>query len=249
MNIITHIFKSSLGRKYLMALTGLVMGLFVCGHLAGNLQIFLPPEAINRYARFLQSNVELLWPVRLVMLGSLVLHIWAAASLTRDNLAARPEGYYNNPAPIAATFASRTMVYSGLIAGAFVIYHLLHYTVVLDAVSGSKVPLTALKARHDVYAMMIAGFQVWYVSLFYLVGVGLLCLHLSHGFQAMFASLGWKNHVYGPALNCGAKALAVALFLGYAAIPVSVMCGLGDGYLKQAVVQAAAGMPAATEAK
>src|SRR5437867_13261865 len=93
MNIIGHIFRSSLGKKYIMALTGFVLFLFVIGHLAGNLQIFLGPEAINRYGYFLQSNPELIWPARLFLLLLVGLHIWAAVKLSLENKAARPSGY------------------------------------------------------------------------------------------------------------------------------------------------------------
>src|SRR5215472_13423176 len=111
MNIITHIFKSSLGKKYLMAVTGFVLFLFVVGHLAGNLQIFLGPEAINRYGHFLQSNVELLWPVRIGLLVIVGLHIWSAAKLSLENRAARPVAYATYQ-PIGSTYASRTMLMS-----------------------------------------------------------------------------------------------------------------------------------------
>jgi succinate dehydrogenase / fumarate reductase cytochrome b subunit len=97
--------------------------------------------------------------------------------------------------------------------------------------------------------MMIAGFQVWYISLFYIIGVALLCLHLSHGMDAMFASLGLRNHAYAPAIRRGARALSLILFLGYASIPISVMCGLGRPYLEQATSRAALGLPTASEVK
>src|SRR5262245_15018702 len=123
MNLWTNIFRSSLGKKYIMAVTGLMMFLFVIGHLAGNLQIFLGREAINRYGRFLQSNPELIWPARLVLLLMLCLHIWAAVCLTVENRAARPAGY-GEFRPVGSTYASRTMFMSGLIIFVFVIYHL-----------------------------------------------------------------------------------------------------------------------------
>src|SRR6266702_3671198 len=101
MNFTAHMLKSSLGRKYIMAVTGFVMLLFVLGHLAGNLQIFLGPEAINRYGHFLQSNPELIWPARVFLLLMIVLHIWSAAKLSLENKAARPIAYgqYN---PVAS---------------------------------------------------------------------------------------------------------------------------------------------------
>src|SRR5215475_6211412 len=128
MNLITRVFNSSLGKKYIMAVSGCVLFLFVIGHLAGNLQVFLGPEAINRYGHFLQSNTELLWPVRIILLTFIVLHIWAAASLSTENKAARPIAY-GAYKPVGSSYASRTMLMSGLVVLAFIIYHLLHYTV------------------------------------------------------------------------------------------------------------------------
>src|ERR1700758_3988367 len=106
MKIVTNIFSSSLGKKYIMAVSGFVMVLFVIGHLAGNLQIFLGPEAINRYGHFLQSNPELIWPARLVLLAMVGLHIWAAAQVTNENRRARPIAYAEYQ-PLAASYASR----------------------------------------------------------------------------------------------------------------------------------------------
>src|SRR6266436_5815288 len=108
MNIVSNIFSSSLGKKYIMAVSGFVMFLFVIGHLAGNLQIFLGPEAINRYGHFLQTNPELIWPARLGLLLMLFLHIWAAVKLSAENKAARPIGY-TEYRPVGSSYASRTM--------------------------------------------------------------------------------------------------------------------------------------------
>jgi succinate dehydrogenase / fumarate reductase cytochrome b subunit len=244
MNFVCKFLHSSLGKKYVMAATGFVLVGFVIGHMVGNLQFYLPPEAINKYARLLHASEELLWGVRLVMLAAVGLHVWSAIQLTRENRAARPVGYYGNPAPLAASYASRTMLISGLILFTFVSYHLLHYTLRVEAINGSSIPFTALRAEDgglDVYAMMVAGFSVWYVSLFYLVGVALLCLHLSHGIQAMFQSLGWKNHQYGPLLNRAAQVIALALFLGYSSIPLSVLVlGHGKSHLEAVKAKAAA---------
>src|SRR6516162_8964663 len=107
MNICTDLFQSSLGKKFIMAVSGFVLFLFVLGHLAGNLQIFMGPEAINRYGHFLQSNPELIWPARLFLLLMLALHIWAAIKLSAENKAARPVGYANWQ-PASASYASRT---------------------------------------------------------------------------------------------------------------------------------------------
>jgi succinate dehydrogenase / fumarate reductase cytochrome b subunit len=232
LNLFRTLFCSSLGKKYLMAGSGAVMILFVLGHLAGNLQIFLGPEAINRYGHFLQSNAEILWPARIVLLATIALHIWSATRLTLENRAARPQAY-EHWEPTAATYASRTMMWSGVIVAFFIIYHLLHFTVMVKAVNLTGHDfhtftqiLPGHEERHDVYQMMIIGFQQPIVSVFYLVGVGLLCLHLSHGISAMFQSLGWKKYSYGQCLDRASKWVAALIFLGYSSIPVAIMLRL-----------------------
>ena len=224
-HVLRNLFCSSVGKKYLMAGTGAAMVLFVVGHMAGNLQIFLGAEAINRYGHFLQSNVEVLWPVRLALLGIIALHIWLATSLTLENRAARPVTY-EQWQPTAASYASRTMMWSGVIVAVFIVYHLLHYTVMVQAVNLTGKDfhtLTDPEQRHDIYRMMVIGFQQPWVALFYMVGVGLLCVHLSHGMSAMLQSLGWKNRAYGPCLDRAAKWGAVVIFLGYVLIPISIL--------------------------
>src|SRR5438093_13749449 len=196
MNIVANLFKSSLGRKYIMAISGGALFLFVVGHLLGNLQIFLGPKAINRYGDFLQSNKEILWPARLGLLLMVALHIWAAVKLSDENKAARPIGYADNPVPVAASYASRTMLMSGLIIAAFVLYHLLHYTVQVRSLNFTGKDFLALhdaEGRHDVFRMMVIGFSQPLVSGFYILAMSLLCLHLSHGFVMVFQSLRVQN--------------------------------------------------------
>ena len=211
-----------------MAATGLVLVLFVVGHLAGNLQIFLGPEAINRYGHLLQTNTELLWPVRCILLATVLLHIWSAASISRENAAARPVAYAQWK-PTAASYASRTMLMSGIIVAFFIIYHLLHYTVMVQAINltgknfDARPEFFDAEGRHDVYKMMVVGFSNPIVSLFYIVAVGLLCLHLSHGISAMFQSLGWKKQPYGACLDRCAAWGSVAIWLGYISIPIAIL--------------------------
>jgi succinate dehydrogenase / fumarate reductase cytochrome b subunit len=228
MNIVANLFKSSLGRKYIMAISGGALFLFVIGHLLGNLQIFLGPRAINRYGEFLQSNKEILWPARLGLLLMVFLHIWAAVKLSAENKAARPIGYADNPVPVAASYASRTMLMSGLIIAAFVLYHLLHYTVQVRSLNFTGKDFLALQdpeGRHDVFRMMVAGFSQPLVSGFYILAMGLLCLHLSHGVSATFQSVGLKNQVYGPLIDRFARAAAWLIFLGYISIPIAILLG------------------------
>jgi succinate dehydrogenase / fumarate reductase cytochrome b subunit len=240
MNIITHVFKSSLGKKYIMAMTGFVLFLFVIGHLAGNLQLFLGQEAINRYGYFLQSNPELIWPARLTLLLMVGLHIWSGTKISLENRAARPVGYAVYQ-PVGSSYASRTMLVSGSIVFVFVVYHLLHYTAVVQylnftgqdfAAFMEKLPGQVPPERHDIFKMMVVGFSNVWVSAFYVLGLALLCLHLSHGASSMFQSLGWKNEAYRPFLDNAARVVAVAIFIGYTSIPVAILCGYGKEALK-----------------
>jgi succinate dehydrogenase / fumarate reductase, cytochrome b subunit len=235
MNIITNVFKSSLGKKYVMAVTGGCLFLFVLGHLAGNLQIFLGREAINRYGYFLQSNPELIWPARLGLLLMVALHLWSAITLWLENKAARPVGYEVYQ-PIGSSVASRTMLLGGVMVFVFIVYHLLHYTAQVQylnfthqnfAAFMEKLPGQVPAERHDIYKMMVVGFSKPLVSGFYILGLALLCLHLSHGASSMFQSLGWKNEGYRPCLDRAAQVVAVLIFLGYSSIPVAVLCGFG----------------------
>src|SRR5437763_3945570 len=225
MSVLTNIFKSSLGRKFIMAVSGFLLFLFVVAHLLGNLQIFLGPEAINRYGHFVQANKEILWPARLGLLAAVAMHLWSAVKLSAENKAARPMPY-SDWNPTAASYASRTMLMSGLIIAVFVIYHLLHFTVQAKSINftgQSFVAFRDAKGRHDVYRMMVTGFSSPPVSGFYVLAMGLLCLHLSHGIGAMFQSVGWKNDVYGPSLDRFAKVAAWVIFLGYVSIPIAVL--------------------------
>jgi succinate dehydrogenase / fumarate reductase cytochrome b subunit len=232
MNIVTRIFCSSVGKKFVMAATGLVLFGFVIGHLIGNLQVFLGPEAINKYGHFLQSNLELVWPARIVLLTCVLLHIWSAVRLTAENRAARPVPY-GNYNPTAASYASRTMMMSGLIVAAFIIYHLLHYTAMVESVNlahknfAAKPEFYDDQGRHDIFKMMVVGFSQVPVSVFYIIAIGLLSMHLSHGVKAAFSSLGWKKKSYSGILNGFAVAISIFIFLGYSSIPIAILLGFG----------------------
>jgi succinate dehydrogenase / fumarate reductase cytochrome b subunit len=230
MKLFAGLFGSSLGKKYIMAVTGLALFLFVIGHLIGNLQVFLGREAINAYGHFLQSKPGLVWSARVGLLIMVLLHVWSAIRLSQENKAARPVGYDGAPAPAAATYASRTMLMSGLIVAAFIIYHLLHFTAQVAAINLAHQDFHTLhdaRNRHDIFAMMVYGFSQPMVAGFYMVAMALLCLHLSHGISALFQSLGLKNRVYGPFLDGFARGASWVIFLGYASIPLAILCGFG----------------------
>lgn len=226
MSTVTGIFKSSLGRKYIMAGTGVLLLLFVIGHLVGNLQVFGPPELINNYAHFLQSKPLLVWGARLGLLVIVGLHITTAIQLSAANKAARPVGYASGDS-YGSTWQSRYMLMSGIVILAFIIYHLAHFTVRLPSINGIGDFTRLTTVMHgdtvpDVYAMMILGFQVWWVSAFYLVAQALLFIHLGHGVSSAFQSFGLRNHNWWPRVQLLAKVVSIAIFIGYASIPAAI---------------------------
>jgi len=217
------IWNSSLGKKYLMAITGLALVGFVIAHLLGNLQIFLGPEALNRYGHFLQTTPELVWPLRIGLLAMIVLHIVAAIALSRENRAARPVPYAHFEV-VAASYASRTMFMSGIIIFVFIVYHLLHFTIQVPQINLTGQDFRTLedaKQRHDIYAMMVTGYRNPFVSGFYVLGIALLSQHLSHGISSMFQSLG-----FGKRFDRLAMTIAILIFVGYISIPAAVLVGL-----------------------
>ncbi len=221
-------FSSSIGRKWVVALTGFALFGFVVGHMIGNLQIFLGPEAINRYGAFLQGTGELLWVVRLGLLVLLAAHVYFTIKLRTESRAAQPIKYSVTKRR-ASSLPARAMLLSGLTVLVFIIYHLLHFTVQVEGVNMAGITFVDLhdaKGRHDVYTMMVRGFSVPVVSAFYLVGVGLLSMHLQHGIQSMCQSLGLNSRKSRTVLEKGGAAFAWVIFLGYAVIPISVLAGL-----------------------
>lgn len=224
MNILSAFYQSSVGKKIIVAITGIILILFVIGHLLGNLQIFIGPDWINGYSQHLHDLGPLLWLIRVFLLITVVLHIYFTILLAIENRRARPEAYADRRY-VKATFASRHMVMSGLIVLAFIIYHLAHFTVrVTDRRFG------LLKAdplgRYDVYSMMVYGFQNYFVSGFYGLGLFLLALHLSHGSSSFFQSLGFNDKKLTSRLALGGRVFAWLLFAGYTSIPVAILLGL-----------------------
>jgi len=219
MKLLPSIFKSSIGKKFVMAVSGLALFAYVIAHMLGNLQIYLGPEALNAYAEFLKSKPGLLWTARLGLLLMVVLHIVTSVQLTLENRAARPVGYATAKPP-AASLASRTLFMSGLIIFAFIIYHLMHFT--LGMTNPEFLLLQDAKGRHDVYRMAVAGFSQPLVSFFYIFAMGLLCLHLSHGASSWAQSLGWRSKNC-TAIDRFAKGAAVVIFLGNCSIPLAVL--------------------------
>ncbi len=209
---------SSIGRKVVMAVTGLILFGFVLGHMVGNLQVYLGPEALNHYGVFLRQLLHGagLWIVRAVMLAAVSLHIWSATSLTLESRRARPVGYQETKWK-ESTYASRTMRWGGVILLLFVIYHLLHLT------TGTVHPSFI---EGDVYHNFVAGFRSVPVSLFYIFAMVALGLHLRHGVWSMFQTLGVSHPRYIRMAHVGAWIFAVVIVVGNISFPIAVLAGI-----------------------
>mgnify|MGYP001382891254 CR=1 FL=1 len=212
------VFNSSVGCKLLMALSGLIMVLFLVGHLAGNLLVFVGPDAIDTYAKTLRDYIAVLWVARLGLIGAVVLHIYCGIRLSYLNKQARPEAYYQKD-PADATLASRSLLLSGLVILSFIIYHLAHLTFRLTH------PSFEALGPYEVYKMLILSFQSPWVSSFYIVSLSLLMLHLSHGIWSLMQSLGLNHSRYNILLKALGPLLSIGLMSGFLSIPLAIWFG------------------------
>ncbi len=210
-------WQTTVGKKAIMAVTGIILFGFVVGHLLGNLQIYQGAEKLDHYAVALRKLGPLLWGTRIVLLLSVALHIWSSFELWLLQREARPVKYVKK-ANLNSTYASRTMMWSGPIVLAFVIYHLLNFTF------GSVHPGGPF-VHGAVYNNVVSSFQVWPVSAFYIIAMIMLCYHLYHGLWSMFQSLGFSHPVYTPWIQLMAKVFAILIALGNISIPVAVLAG------------------------
>ena len=211
-------FASSIGKKVVMAVTGLALFGFVVAHMVGNLQVYLGPEALNAYAETLRHYPALLWAARVGLLVAVALHIWSAWSLTRVNRQARPVGYRERQSR-ASTYASRTMRWSGVTLLLFVVYHLLHFTFGARSVHPQFIP-------GDVYHNFITGFQNPLVSAFYILSMLALGLHLYHGAWSMLQTVGLSHPRYNRWRQGLAAAFTVIVVGANLSFPVAVLTGV-----------------------
>ena len=220
-------YHSSIGKKILVAVTGLAMIGFLAGHLLGNLLVFSGPDALNGYAKKLHDLGPLLYVVRAGLLATVVLHIVCTVQLVRENRAARPHGYAINTVRQASK-SSRIMIWSGLTIASFIIYHLAHFTWALG--NEYRNPANARywvePGIHNVYNMVIDGFNVWYVVLFYIISLLLLTSHLSHGFASVFQTLGLSTLRTRRPIAVAGNLFAWGWFLGNLTIPLAIFFGL-----------------------
>jgi succinate dehydrogenase / fumarate reductase cytochrome b subunit len=243
MDLARYIFGSTIGRKLIMAVTGVVLILFIVGHLVGNLQVYESPDRINGYAHFLQSLGPVLWAVRAFLLACVTLHIWAATVLMLESHRARGDEPYAVNRWIQATVSSRYMRWTGYVVLAFILYHLAQFTVGVAQPASFKenIPhytmgsdyhilgVTVVRAGTevlDVRSMVIRGFTNPFVAVFYIIAVGLLSLHLLHGADSLFQTLGWRSHRWERGLRIVVTLLCAAYFLGNLSIPGGVLLGM-----------------------
>lgn len=225
MTWIGSFYRSAIGKKAVMAVTGVMLFGWIFGHTLGNLKVFLGAEHLNTYAEWLRTmgapampNSSLLWILRVVMIVAVVLHIVAATQLTLMSRAARPTAYRvrNNE---ASSYASRTMRWGGVIILLFIFYHLAHLTF-----GGHVTPVPFIKG--DVYHNVVAGFQVWWVAAIYIVANLALGLHLYHGLWSMFNSLGLNHQRFNLWRRYFAIAFALIITVGNLSMPVAVLAGI-----------------------
>jgi succinate dehydrogenase / fumarate reductase cytochrome b subunit len=209
-------YDSTIGKKAVMAITGLILFGFVVAHMLGNLQVFLGREVMNLYAETLRSTPALLWIARAVLLIAVLLHIWASIQLSVVKKQARPVSYYKY-SNVQGSYASRTMMWSGPIIAVFVIYHLLHLTI------GSVHPNFE---ELNPYDNLVNAFRVVPVSIAYIIAMVLLGMHLSHGIWSMFQSVGFSHPRYTPVIKTFAAVFSWILVAGFIAVPIAVMAGL-----------------------
>ena len=224
-NRLLALWSSVIGKKVVMALTGAVLILFVIMHMVGNLKIFSGAEEINAYSRFLREVSwpelgygQLLWIVRSVLFVCVILHITAAIQLTRMNWKARPVGY-DSRKNVETTWGALTMRWGGLLLAVFIVFHLFHFT-------GGMVGFQPGQFEHlMVYQNVVAGFSVWPISLFYIIAMGALCLHLDHGIWSMLQTLGWVTLDNTKSLRTVSRIVALIIFAGFISVPIAVLAG------------------------
>jgi succinate dehydrogenase / fumarate reductase cytochrome b subunit len=211
-------WHSAIGKKVVMAVTGLIGVAYVIGHMAGNLQVFQGAEKINAYAATLHGPLKgVVWAARVVLLAAVVLHVVAAWQLTRLDRAARPVGYARRE-PQVSTLASRTMRWGGVLLLVFIVFHILHFT------TGTVQP--AAFVAGDVYGNIVGGFRIWWVTLFYVAAMAALGFHLFHGAWSSVRSLGLTQPSPRPLRRPVAALIALVVAIGFAVVPLAVFFGI-----------------------
>lgn len=222
MNQLCAFYQSTIGKKILMAVTGLVLFGFLVGHLAGNFLLFQGQEAFNAYAAFLKSKPGPLWVARLGLLACLIVHVLMSIQLASKSWRARPVSYTSQQFS-AADYSSRTMRWTGPIVGLFIAYHLAHFTLYL---TNPEYAGLVIDGHHDAFRMVVLGFQNPMVSGFYMAAMLLLTFHLYHGLWSLFQTLGLNHPAYNTARRVAAALVALGIGFGFLSIPLAVLMGV-----------------------
>jgi succinate dehydrogenase / fumarate reductase cytochrome b subunit len=210
----------------MMAVTGLIMASFLIIHLIGNTTVWGGAGWLNAYAEHLHALPPLVWAFRIVMLAVFAFHIWLGIQLTLENSAARPIQYQQKK-NLRTTFSAETMIYTGLLILAFVVYHILHFTmhVTNPEISVGVLPPDAM-GRHDVFSMVVFSFQKIAIAFIYALAMIIIFLHLYHGISSLFQTMGWNNDKTISFIEKVGKGVAFVLLVGFIAIPVLIVLGL-----------------------
>jgi succinate dehydrogenase / fumarate reductase cytochrome b subunit len=222
MTPVARFLASSIGTKIVMAATGALLLLFLVAHVLGNLEVFWGRDAMNHYGELLRTFPAMLWVARAGLLTLAVLHIVAAVRVARLNRQARPEGYVRKRNRVTTIFA-RTMLGSGIALAAFVVFHILHFTV--RSVEPSYKTLHDTSGRHDIFGMVVDAFQRPSIAAIYVIAMALLGMHLVHGISSAVHTLGVAHPRYRGSLQHAGTVVAVLIILGFIAVPLSVLLG------------------------
>jgi succinate dehydrogenase / fumarate reductase, cytochrome b subunit len=223
--VVLAFYRSTIGKKIIMGVTGLIGIGFVILHMAGNLQVFVGQNKINSYGAALHGPLnELTWLLRIILIVSVILHVLMAVQLTQRSAAARPIGYQQRN-PQVSTLASRTMKWGGVLLLVFIVVHILHFTTETIDPAGWR-GMTDNQGHRDVYGDIVGSFRVWWVSLFYIVSMIALGLHLYHGAWSSVRTLGYARASHNPLHRRIALIVAVVVWLGFTLVPVGVIAGI-----------------------
>lgn len=218
MNPVRRFWASTIGRKIVMGVTGIIGIGFLLAHITGNMLVFKGSEAINSYSHFLHgSGAELLWLARVVLIAAVILHIAAAYSLTQQSHAARPTDYAKR-VPQASTLASRFMRWGGVLILVFIVVHILHFTTGTISPGGAYV-------EGDVYHNVVQSFRVWWVAVFYMLSMAVLGLHLYHGAWGSARTLSIAGDSPHPMHRRLPMLIALVVWLGFTIVPLAVLLG------------------------
>jgi len=225
MSSLQAFYRSTIGKKIIMGVTGLIGIGFVIAHMAGNLLAFAGARKINEYSAALHGPLgELLWVLRVVLIVAVVLHVLMAYQLTRLSSAARPVAYQRKT-PQVATLASRTMKWGGVLLLVFIVFHILHFTTQTVDPAGVR-GMEDVRGDRDIYGNLVASFHIWWVALFYILAMVALGLHLFHGAWSSVRTLGYAKPSDHPLKRRIALVLAIVIWAGFTLLPVSVIFGV-----------------------